>query len=337
MLISVVIPIYNVEPYLKRCIDSVIQQTYSNVEIWLVNDGSIDRCGQIADQYAKKDCRIHVIHKVNGGLSDARNVGMASATGEYLFFLDSDDWIVPDALESLYGTIQKEDADLVVGGLYYAYEDKISQEFRMKEENMAFEVLDHFQAMEALVCCESIKNFAWGKLYKRSLIQDIKFPKGKLFEDIFWQHQVFSRVHKCVVLAKPIVYYFQRPESIVGTFKAKNLDRLEGLHERYKFISHNYPELALGMQQQFLGACVESLVLLFLYKKQINNKKYRREICKYINTNYQELQKCCEGNQTLKTYLRCIHIHYYCLIGYRVVQKLKRMLLSHGDGKELCS
>ncbi|MEF9960950.1 MAG: glycosyltransferase family 2 protein [Niameybacter sp.] len=326
MGISVIIPIYNVAAYLPRCIESVLHQTYKELEIWLVDDGSQDESGQIADDYADQDSRIQVIHKENGGLSDARNAGMEKATKDYIFFLDSDDWITRDALEILLHTMEKEQADIVVGGLYYTYDDTQWIDNKGWKEGVFAYQYNNFQAMEALVEGTQLKNFAWGKLYKREMIQDLYFPKGLLFEDIFWQHQVFHRSQKCVVLRQPMVYYYQRSDSIVGTFKVKNLDRLKGFHERYHFIEVHYPSLILEMRYQLLGACLEYLVLLFLHRKQIKNKAYSQAICQYLKQNYSVFLACSKEDKEMQRNLKLVQINLYAMIGYRGIKKIWRKI-----------
>lgn len=326
MGISVIIPIYNVAAYLPRCIESVLHQTYKELEIWLVDDGSQDESGQIADDYADQDSRIQVIHKENGGLSDARNVGMEKATKDYIFFLDSDDWITRDALEILLHTMEKEKADIVVGGLYYTYDNELWIDNKGWKEGESTCQYNHFQAMEALVEGTQLKNFAWGKLYKREMIQDLHFPKGLLFEDIFWQHQVFHRSQKCVVLRQPMVYYYQRSNSIVGTFKVKNLDRLKGLHERYHFIETYYPSLILPMRYQLLGACLEYLVLLFLHRKEIQNQHYSKAIHHYITQHYTLFLECSKKDKEMTWNLKLAHTHPYLMIAYKGIQKMLRTI-----------
>lgn len=191
-LVSIVVPIYNVEDYLTKCVDSVINQTYKNLQIILVDDGSKDSSSSICDEYLKKDSRIEVIHKENGGLSDARNVGMKYVKGDYTFFLDSDDWIDEKIIEKLLTLIIEYDADIAVSNYYYTYEDRNDIANKI-DDDMCFEKED---AMKALLQNDIVKNFAWGKLYKTNLLCSNEFPKGKLFEDVYWTHVIFDRCNR---------------------------------------------------------------------------------------------------------------------------------------------
>ena len=240
--VSIVVPIYKVEKYLRRCVDSIINQTYRNLEIILVDDGSPDKCGQIIDEYKEKDSRIISLHKKNGGLSDARNYGMKYVTGEYIFFLDSDDYIKSETIETLINLSLKYQADIVQGGFYYKYENYLLYDDRYYKEDSDPIILDNKELMYELIVNERVKNFAWGKLYKTDLIKDLLFEKGVLFEDVFWAHNVMSRVKKYVICHKPLTYYVQREDSIVANYSVRNLDIIKGMKVRHKFIEENYSE-----------------------------------------------------------------------------------------------
>ncbi|UPG64504.1 glycosyltransferase family 2 protein [Metabacillus endolithicus] len=184
--VSVVVPIYNVEKYIHKCIDSILNQTYENIEIILVNDGSPDNCGQIIEYYSKLDCRIKVIHKQNGGLSDARNHGMKYVTGEFTLFVDSDDWLEINMIEELVKNSIHYNADIVQVAFYYAYEDYILFDDRYFSKDDPPFLLNNSSLMYELLINEKVKNFAWGKLYKTNYIKNIPFKKGVLFEDVYW-------------------------------------------------------------------------------------------------------------------------------------------------------
>lgn len=236
--ISVIIPVYNVQDFLRQCVDSVLQQTYPYTEIILVDDGSTDNSGQICDEYQKQYDKIVVIHKENGGLSDARNVGYAKATGEYVFFLDSDDWIEADALESLYDLAKQEHADVAVANYWYQYEDRKVAANTMNQDM----VLDKTNAMKTLLQNSLVKNFAWGKLYRSEILKGLQFPVGKLFEDVYWTHLVFDRVTRIVVSKQELVHYRQRDDSISYRFDARKVHILQGYMERRIFIEKKYPQ-----------------------------------------------------------------------------------------------
>lgn len=249
-MISVVVPIYNVQQYLSKCVESIFAQNFYDIEIILIDDGSTDECPQMCDDFASRDCRVRVIHKENGGLSDARNAGMKIAQGEWIYFLDSDDWMHPEALQTLFDFAKKNDCDVVQGGLYYAYENHLLYRQPSKKE-LKQSVLVNDDAMRSLITNDRVKNFAWGKLYKTDLIRDIEFPVGKYFEDSFWQHLVIHRVKKYGIVDTPLYYYRQRENGISGYFSEHNLDLLNGYEERISFIKQNYPELEKEMMVAF--------------------------------------------------------------------------------------
>ena len=249
--VSIIIPIYNVEKYLKQCLDSLYPQTTPSMEVILVNDGSTDKSLEICKEYKEKYPSTIIINKENGGLSDARNAGTAIATGKYIYYLDSDDWLTPDALKQLYNFAEEHQCEVVQGNFFYAYIDHLLLDNRyIKEEQSAF-ILSRKEAMKELIKNEYIKNFAWGKLYLASIAKKYPFKKGAYFEDAFWQHHIINEVNRYGVLPTPLYYYRQRENSISGNFSIRNLDLLKGYEERMKFIQENYPNLTDVMTKFF--------------------------------------------------------------------------------------
>lgn len=238
-IVSIIIPIYNVEKYLKECVNSVIRQTFQSIQIILVNDGSTDSCGRICDEYAQKDKRVIVVHKDNGGLSDARNAGLPLAEGTFILYLDSDDYLVPNAVETLVRTQEKTDGDIVLGNFYYTFPDHEVIADAWEQTDM---VLDNKQAMEALIDGR-IETFVWGKLMRKEIAEKHQFPKGKVFEDHYWTHFVFADADKVALVALPLVHYRQRENSISFTFDMKRLDILDGWMNRKAFLEKSYPDL----------------------------------------------------------------------------------------------
>lgn len=248
-LISVIVPIYNVEEYLSRCIDSIINQTYAELEIILVDDGSTDKCGIICEEYAQKDARIKVLHKQNGGLSDARNVGLENAQGDYIAFVDSDDYIALDMYEKLYRRIEKDKSDLAICNIEFVNE---------KKEPLIRNTLD------AGDCVINEKQFwyelygknytycvvAWNKLYKKEIFEEIRYEYGKYHEDEFIIHKVISQCEKISFLSEKCYFYLQRNNSIMNEgFSIRRLDGAEAGIERSLYFYNkkwqNLAELAL--------------------------------------------------------------------------------------------
>lgn len=236
--ISIIIPIYNVEKYIHRCVDSVLAQTYHNTEIILVDDGSLDRCGKICDEYAKIDKRIKVVHKENGGLSDARNAGIEVATGDYIGFVDSDDYISEDMYEKLYSALINNNADMSICSFKYVGED-ITAKFDndnspikngvLSGSSILFEKMNEQKFWYWVV--------AWNKLYKRELFSDIRFPVGKINEDEFIIHHILLKCDNVACVSDMLYYYVQREGSIMNIkYSVKNLDLAEAFMRRSQHI-----------------------------------------------------------------------------------------------------
>lgn len=241
--VSIIIPIYNVEAYLRQCIESTGMLGCEDVEIILVNDGSADGSVEICREYDKKWDNVVLIEKLNGGLSDARNWGTEAATGEFLFYLDSDDWLAPDAIDTLYRFAIESGCDVVQGGFYYAYNDYCLYDDRWFSESQEPFVLNQHDAICELIKNHYVKNFAWGKLYKSSIVNSHKFPVGKYYEDSYWQYRIIAEVNQYAVIPQSVYYYRQRPDSISGRSSERLLDLLEGNESMLDFIRDHYPDL----------------------------------------------------------------------------------------------
>lgn len=276
LLISIIVPIYNVEKYLHKCVDSLIGQTLKDIEIILVDDGSTDKSGEICDEYRLKDNRIKVIHKKNGGLSDARNAGIDIAKGDYITFLDSDDWIELNMYEKLYKYIKQENADIAQCSYQEVYNEEVNNE-NAKEE------------IKIMSGKESLYNFsgknhgktvvAWNKLYRIELFNDIRFPKDKYHEDEFTTYKLLYKANKIVDCSLPLVYYRQREGSIMNSkFNIKRLDALEAFNERLEF----YKEKNLKELQQITLSQILSYTNLFYIKIKDSDIENKGEILKVL-------------------------------------------------------
>ena len=241
-LISVIIPVYKVEEYLDRCLESVVHQTYKNLEIILVNDGSPDRCPELCDAWAARDDRIRVIHKENGGLSDARNRGLRKARGRYIVFVDSDDWISLTMVETLWRAIERYGADMAIceytevtaGGLCVKH----------TQEKLPVEVLSQKAAMKLLIEDERLTSHVWRKIYKRELIPEDIFPVNKYYEDSYIMHRLFLNCGKFVYLNDALYFYRNNPKGITFARNAAVVrDRLGGIQTCHRDVAASYPEL----------------------------------------------------------------------------------------------
>ena len=280
-LISVIIPIYNVEKYLDRCVDSIINQTYKNLEIILVDDGSPDNCPKMCDDYAKKDSRIRVVHKENGGLSDARNAGMEVATGEYVSFIDSDDYISLDFYETLFQTMIDNDSDIVECSVVKFYENEKFDEYSDDLKVTNYETVD---ALDGLISENPFKQHVWNKLYKSSVALDIPYAVGKLNEDEFWTYQVFGKAKKVTRINQTMYYYFQRNGSIMGnSYNIRRLDALEGKVNRQAYIEKNFPILTTKAKVDLYGSCMFAYQCVLKFMSGNDKKKASKIIRDYKN------------------------------------------------------
>ena len=249
--ISIVVPVYNVEKYLGRCIESILRQTMTELEIILVNDGSKDSSGEICDQYAAKDSRIKVIHKNNGGLSSARNTGIEHSSSEYIGFIDSDDYIEADMYEVLYRNIKEENADISMCDLIHCYEGREEKKQLAKE----YCVWDSKEAIKVVMEAKKTSVTAVNKLYKRELFSEIRYPLQKLSEDAFVIVELLLKANKVVFTSEKKYYYVHRKNSITTSkFKKNDLDVVEAYHKNYKLIVENYPELETTAKMRCMWA-----------------------------------------------------------------------------------
>ena len=251
-LISVIVPIYNVEEYLDRCVESIVNQTYKNLEIILVDDGSPDNCPQMCDNWAEKDSRIKAVHKENGGLSDARNAGMPFATGEIISFIDSDDWIELNMFETMLNRMIEDDSDIVSCGVKWVEEDGSL----IRDVTSENEVLDNKTAMKELLNDSKLKQHVWNKIYKYDMIKNIPFEKGKYHEDVFWSYQIVGIAKKVSIIKESFYNYVQRSNSIMGEgFSVKRLDALDANRMRCEYMKEHFPELYDNALYVYIGSC----------------------------------------------------------------------------------
>ena len=259
-LISVIVPVYKVEEYLPQCLDSICGQTYQNLEILLVDDGSPDRCGEICDQYAARDSRIRVLHKQNGGLSDARNAGMQQMSGSYLMFVDSDDMLPPDAVQTLFETALSENAELVIGD-HRRFSEMLPEE-NLKKKTVEVHRLTGSEAMRDMLqngCA------AWARLYQREIHQHIPFPVGEINEDEAIAIQILENCTRVVKTSEVVYYYRCRPESITTSdFAAPKMAWSKHCAENLKYIQAHHPSLESDAAARYRGSLLWSLTEIAL-------------------------------------------------------------------------
>lgn len=288
-LVSVVVPVYNVEKYLKKCVNSILCQTYKNIEIILVDDGSTDNCPKICDEFKIKDNRVVVIHKKNGGLSDARNFGINEASGSFITFVDSDDFIMPDMIEYLYNICEEYNSDFSVcqsvrcdetGSIKCLCSD-------IEKENII--VFEGKNKMDAYLKTNCIHTTTWSKLYDIKLFNDIRFPKGKIHEDAFTTYILVNNAGKIVVTSKTGYVYRVNPTGIMNSkFSNKNLDAILAKKKQLRFIIKNYPKLSRYAYAELIYSCnycLSKMAVSNFYEPDIENNiqsMYRKYIRYYL-------------------------------------------------------
>ena len=247
-LISVIVPVYKVEPYLERCVRSILSQTYRNLEILLVDDGSPDRCGEMCDAFAKEDSRIRVIHKQNGGQSDARNQGLDRMTGELVGFVDSDDWVYPELYETLYRNLTAFDADIAECGVLKVYEDGKTETENAFREPTCFEKTE---GLETFLVDDQIPSYPCTKLFRASLFETLRFPVGVIYEDLAFLHLVYARAERSVCIPENLYVYCLRGDSTCAVQGSKQTFGLfNAFAERYAFAKEK------GLNSKVIETCL---------------------------------------------------------------------------------
>ena len=268
-LISVIIPVYNAERYLASCLDSVLSQSYRNLEVIIINDGSSDYSLKVAEGYAEKDDRIRVYSFENEGLSEARNRGLSVATGDFITFVDSDDMLTPEAMEVMMGYLIRYSADIVEGKVIRGkvfVPAPLKTKITVKEFNFK-------DAIEDVLFQKTLLPSACGTLYKKSLFENLKFEKGLLYEDLNIIYRVLERCNKIVWIDYPVYFYRETEGSILDTWTSKRLDVLKVTEKMESYIAERYPELLPAARDRRLSANFNMFALCSLNDDHENASK----------------------------------------------------------------
>lgn len=279
-IVSIIVPVYNVEKYLNRCVDSIINQSYKDIEIILVNDGSTDNCGKIIDDYKNNDDRVKVIHKENGGLSDARNFGIDVAKGKYLMFIDSDDWVDDKYVETFLNVMIEEKADLVIGKIKSVFNEK-NIPINLKNRIM----LSRVDAYRKMFLEDGSIISACAKMYKKELFDTLRFEKGKLYEDFLIFDKIIEGSNKIVYIDYLGYYYFIKSNSITrSNFNPNRMVLIDKSKYYIEFCKCKYPILNNAAIRRYVVSCYNILASSTLDKKYNDySRKIRKEIIKYNN------------------------------------------------------
>ena len=306
-VISIVVPVYKVEKYLERCIDSILMQSFQDYELILVDDGSPDRCGEICEEYAERHESIVVLHRENGGLSVARNTGIewvfSNSTSEYITFIDSDDWVHPRYLELLYQAVKSTDTAVSVGGFKRAekYEKDKVHKLRAVPEPIVMSAEDFF------INHQWDFNYAWGKLYSREYFAEVRYPEGKNFEDTFTTYKVLFAGEKVAFIDYPLYYYYYNIEGISHSmWTPSELVVMEGIREQIKFYRDNGYYRALEKEEElYVNHHAYQINRIRANKAELKQnitylRSLRKEMMKLIRRNpdkfgYQKMPQCYEA------------------------------------------
>lgn len=325
-LVSVIIPIYNVEKYLEQCIESILNQTYENLEVILIDDGSTDNSPAICDSYAERDERIIVIHQNNQGISSVRNRGIKESRGEYIFWIDSDDYISEITIEELWKNLIETNADMSI----CEYTQGSDREYRFEKEKQEYkQVWDYKKGLELIYRSNHfsfVMAASWAKLIKKSLYDGLMYPEGKIFEDIYMSHRLISHCRKIVYSNHVLYYYYQWPDSILGKkLYIEKLDYLGAFEERIHFFEElTLPKLAEKARIQYLHA----LTWEYSRAKDILCDK---EMTKHIKKEYRKYYILGTENKEIEHETKGYMLGFYVSpAAMDLFGKLKNKLLRYG-------
>lgn len=303
ILVSVIIPVYNVEQFLNKCVESVLSQTHKNLEIILIDDGSTDESGKKCDILEKSDKRIKVIHKSNGGLSDARNAGLNIATGEYYSFIDSDDFVTNDMIESMLTSAQTYSCEIAICNMIrYSEQNNVKPFYCPVDKEKVLTGDEKFLTLNQPSVCN--------KLFKADLFEGIRFPKGKYYEDTFVYHKLLYRSKNVILTGKDSYWYLARENSIVGgeQYTDRYFDFIEAVYCRMDFLLQNQvqpyaQEACLSLYAAFSNA--EKYI-----RKSMDNEKQFKKARQEYDLAYRYLMKC-KKDITVKQKIRLAMLKYF--------------------------
>ena len=326
--LSVIVPVYNVESYLKRCVDSILEQTFEEFEVILVEDGSLDNSLEICNKYSESDKRVKVIHKKNGGLSSARNAGLNIAKGKYIAFIDSDDYVSKDMFKTMINLAFSSNYDIVSCGFRRFYESRCN-------ESVCKGTIYKYSNIEALAnylleydnVNRKIDTVVWNKIYKRELFNDITFPEGKIYEDGYVTYKLLYKASNIAHIDDELYYYFQRQDSISNLgFSENDLKSYDDWRDIFRFVYINANYLSSLAGNKYIKKNISMYIKICKYKGKINNSQnYKRSIRSDLMEDFKRLIKL-DINKELKLELRLFMINYRLVIISRKLKQISRLI-----------
>ncbi len=318
-LVSVIVPLYNVEHYIRKCVMSVLDQTYKNFELLLIDDGSTDKSGQYCDEFGALDPRVKVMHKKNGGQSEARNMGLDYADGRFIFFLDSDDWIEPEALAVLMDQMDREDADMICCSYRLTDENgEVLESVVQEAKTYSME-----EAVKAYVSGTAIHSVVWGKLYKKELFDSIRFPASRVHEDDFISYQLVYASRKITTVSDVLYNYFQRQNSIMHeAFSAKRLIKIDAARDLYhKILEHGEKEV----QHIAYIRYIEALQSMYVCSMKYLDQSQLKSLDPYKDEIYRECKKAYHFLGKEEIPRRELFLISYCPLYYQMYRLIRRL------------
>ena len=306
-LISVIVPVYKVEKYLDRCVQSIIGQTYKNIEVFLVDDGSPDNCGKICDEYAEKNAFIHVIHQTNAGQAAARNHAVKHAQGEFIAFIDSDDYVEPDCLEYLLSLQQKYQSDMAIAGFTYLYEGK-----EPGIRDLANERDMLLNAEEALIRMNYNRGFGatpWAKLYRKGLIIQHPFPEGQIYEDLATLYRIVGDCTRIAFGSRRVYYWIQRAGSTMRmTFDERQMAGMDAVSAQIAYVEKEYPAALNSAKYRYTAKAVELTAVCF---NSGGDRSIFRRLRKLMRVYAKEVLRDKNAKTTMKLRIIAMGLGYY--------------------------
>lgn len=305
-LVSIIVPVYKVEKYLKRCIDTILAQTYQNFELILVDDGSPDNCGAICDEYAKKDSRIRVIHQANQGQAAARNHAARTAKGEFIAFVDSDDYVEPDCLEYLVGLQKKYGTDMAIGRAGYVYEGTSPA---MRPSDDKDESMDACKALIRMNYNQGCGATPWAKLYKNELILNHPFPEGQIYEDLAVLYQIVGDCGSVAIGNRKIYYWVQRAGSTMRMeFDERQMAGMDAAAAQIEYVKTRYPQALSSALYRHTAKAVELIAVCF---NSGGSKDVFLRLRKLMNQHANEVLRDKQAKTTMKLRIIAVKLGYY--------------------------
>ena len=277
--VSIIVPVYNVEKYIDKCINSILNQTFKDFELILVDDGSTDSSGDICDKYREIDDRVIVIHKENGGLSSARNIGLKYSKGQYIGFIDGDDYVEKDMYKKLYSVCKDNNCEISI----CKFGHEVDGKYIGTQEDEYIKIMNNYEGMEELFRGVLYRFSSCNKLYKATIFKDITFPEGRIHEDLSTTYKLFSNANKVAYINYAGYIYVKRSNSILTSkYNKKRLDAFIGWNEILDFINRRYPKLKNIVYSCYTYACIDHMYYIL---NQVQDKNEKRELLNVIKKN----------------------------------------------------